>query len=114
MKLEIRNMIGTRKILVLVINSSGTIYQIYRVVPRNNRAVNDNAAKIIDVREDDIVVEYGIKYDFKTKQPLHLMHLVHYPKTANYMDAIARAKRIVSEYLNEQIKRGVDIYSLLG
>jgi hypothetical protein len=114
MKLEVRNVIGTRKILVLVINSSGTIYQIHRIVPKNNKAVNGNAAKIIDVREDDIVVEYGIKYDFKTKQPLHLMHLIYYPKAVNYMDATMRARKIVSEYLNEQIKRGVDIYSLLG
>jgi hypothetical protein len=113
-KLEVRNVIGTRKILVLVINSSGTIYQIHRVVPRNSKAVNGNVAKIIDVREDDIVVEYGIKYDFKTKQPLHLMHLIYCPKTVNYMDAMTKAKKIVSEYISEQIKMGVDIYTLLG
>lgn len=114
MKLEVRNMIGTRKILVLVINGSGTIYQIHRIAQRNSKAVNNNAAKVIDIKEDDIVVEYGIKYDFKTKQPLHLIHLIYYPKTINYIDAITKAKKVTSEYLNEQVKRGVDIYSLLG
>lgn len=114
MKLEVRNVIGTRKILVLVISGSGKIYQIHRIVPRNSKTVNGDVAKVLDIKEDDLVVEYGIKYNFKTKQPLHLMHLIYCPKTVNYMDAMTKAKKIVSEYISEQIKMGVDIYTLLG
>jgi hypothetical protein len=114
MRLEIKNEIRARKILVLVINKNGKVYQIHRITSRSNEIATNNVVKVIDVKEEDTVVEYGIKYDFKTKRPLHVMQVIYHPKTMNYMDATKRAKSIVEKYLNEQVKMGVDIYKLMG
>jgi len=110
MQVEVRNGIGTRKAVVFVINRDGKIYQIHRVAFREDKPV----AKVIDVREDDIVVEYGIKYDFKAKREAHLLYIIRYPRAMKYEEALDKAKKAVADYLTHQINMGVKLYSILG
>jgi hypothetical protein len=110
MQVEIRNGIKSKRAVVFVINKDGRIYQVHRVVFREDKPV----AKVIDVKEDDIVVEYSMRYDFNTKKGIHLLYIIYYPKTMKYEEAFNKVKNIIADYLNYQINMGVKLYSIVG
>jgi siderophore synthetase component len=110
MKLEIKDFIGVKKAVIFVINNSDRIYQIHRIEYKWGK--NNN--KIIDINENDIVVEYALKYDFKENKLRHLMVVIYHPKQVSENEAFNKAKNVITRYLEKQVKMGVDLYRLLG
>jgi len=100
-KFEVRDGLGVKQAVVFVINENGRVYQVHKVVFGSKPV-----AKIIEIRENDVVVEYGTKYDLLTKKTMHLLHVLYYPETMKYEEAVNRAKAVVSSYLRKQIEMG--------
>jgi siderophore synthetase component len=110
MKLEIKDSIGVKKAIIFVINDNNRIYQIHRIEYKWGK----NNSKIIDINENDIVVEYAIKYDFKENKLRHLMVVIYHPEQMSENEAFNKAKNVIARYLEKQVKMGVNLQALLG
>jgi siderophore synthetase component len=106
MKLEVKDLIGAKKSVVFVVNRNGAVYQLHKLTSTNKKS--------IEIKEDDIVVEYALKYDFKENKLRHMMCVIYYPKTMSEEEAFNIAKSAVAKYLDKQIKMGVNLTSILG
>jgi len=110
MRLEVKDFIGAKRVIVFVINSNNMIYQIHRVEFKQSK----NSSKVIDINENDIVAEYTLKYDKGTDRFLHLLCIVYHPRTISEDEAFNRAKNVIARYLEKQTALGVNLYKLVG